>query len=147
MKLEDYVGGGRIIDGPVNESRTNEVFEDIRNDIKYVTYIVYNKKGTKVKSAGIVEALKIAKSSHSFVYRVLSIEYPAVFKKLDVKVNDIFTELKFYTMFDRLDSAKKDFDKGLDNELKFEPLTTIELANIWYKELSDVEKEYVKLLK
>jgi hypothetical protein len=147
MKLEDYVGGGRIIDGPINESRVDEVFEDIRNGIKYVPYIIYNKKGTKVKSAGIIEALKIAKSNYSFVYKVVSVEYPAVFKKVDVKVDDIFTELKFYTMFDRLESAKKDFDKSVDNELKFEPLTAIELANIWYKDLSDIEKEYVKLLK
>lgn len=147
MKLKDY--NRRIVDGPINESRTDEEFEGIREDIKYIDYVIYNGRESKVKKAGIIEALKIAKSKYSFLYEVKSIEYPDDFKekkKLDIKVGDIFTELKFYTFFDKKQSAIKEFDKQVDNELRFNKLSKEQLALIWYDELSDTEKEYIKLL-
>lgn len=152
MKLEDYLdSSNKLIDGPVNGPRTEEDFEEVVQVVKYIPYIIYNRKQTKVKSAGIVKAIKFAQSQYSFAYKVVSVEYPSDIKskyKLDINVNDIFSDMKFYKFNSTLESAIKEYDKILndeDNDLRFNKLSDVDLSKIWFDQLSDEEKEYVKI--
>lgn len=152
MKLEDYLdGSNKLVDGPVNDSRTNEEFEEVVQVVKYIPYIKYNRKQTKVISAGIIKALKFAKSKYSLAYKVLDIDYPSDIKpkyKLDIDVNDIFSDMKFYKFKSTLESAIKEYDLMLndeDNELRYNKLSDVDLSKIWFDQLSDEEQEYVKI--
>lgn len=151
--IDFLINNGKVVDGPINKNRPNELFVDTSEQcIKYIPFMRLNKKHTKVKNGGIVEAIKIAESEYSTLYRVISVMTPNGFKedmKLDINKDDVFHEQKFYTYFKKIEKAKKEFDNHFDdyeNDLRFNPLSNIVMAKNWYETLTELEISYVDLL-
>lgn len=163
MTLKDYFGEKiGLMNGVINEISLEEDYLINENPyIVFIPFVEHNKKFTKLKLGAIVEAEATLIGEYSIAYKIKSVVYPdnlpENYKFKTPIIGNVFTENKIYENCwkSTLEDAKIEFDERITNddnevlfnEYKFYKLSELELAKKWYNNLSETEKQYIRLMK
>lgn len=145
--IKEYISNNqKIVRGPVNKIQLNEEFNPIQENTEVGYFII-----TSNKRSCIVNTILIGENQYRTLYRITEVIYPNNYPdklKLEHSIGDIFADQKFYNPFKNLEKAKLEYDKFFQyiNKYKFYPLSDLELAKQWYKELDKEEKNYIQIL-